>query len=404
MKMRPDSTLALLALLLGLGSGPSVLAAETVAEVQALVNKGQHSQALAMADRVLVANERDPQARFLKGIALTELNRVNEAISLFQKLTEDFPELPEPYNNLAVLYAQQRQYDKARSALEMAIRTHPSYATAHENLGDVYARLASQAYDKALQLDSANAGAQSKLALIREMMSGTYQGSARTRVATTQSVSTPTAPARTTPVAAAPTAPASAVAPAVPSSPPASAVPAAPAAPPVVAASPGTATVTAIAPAASTPTPAATPAAPTPVPDVARSSATPSPDRATAPASVQTRDAAAEREALKVVEAWAAAWSRKDVKTYLSYYDKEFRTPGGAKRKDWERERQQRVGKRGKIAVEIESPDAQVDGDVATVRFRQHYTSAGFDSSAIKTLELVKRNGTWRIRQERVGG
>ncbi len=59
---------------------------------------------------------------------------------MFTKLSEDYPELPEPYNNLAVLYAQQKQYDKARTALEMAIRTHPSYAIAYENLGDIYAK------------------------------------------------------------------------------------------------------------------------------------------------------------------------------------------------------------------------------------------------------------------------
>jgi tetratricopeptide (TPR) repeat protein len=49
-------------------------------------------------------------------------------MAVFSKLTEDYPELPEPYNNLAVLYAQQKQYDKARTALEMAIRIHPGYA------------------------------------------------------------------------------------------------------------------------------------------------------------------------------------------------------------------------------------------------------------------------------------
>src|SRR2546425_9737176 len=78
--------------------------------------------------------------------------------SIFTKLTQDYPELPEPYNNLAVIYASQGQYEKARAALEQSIRTHPSYATAYENLGDVYAKLASQAYDKALQLDSSNSG------------------------------------------------------------------------------------------------------------------------------------------------------------------------------------------------------------------------------------------------------
>jgi hemoglobin-like flavoprotein len=149
----------------------SPVRADSVQDLQALVKQGQLSQALEKADQLLASKPRDAQVRFLRGVILSELNRGGEAITVFQKLTEDYPELPEPYNNLAVLYAQQRQYDKARNALEMAIRTHPSYATAHENLGDIYARLASQAYDKALALDSSNVVAQNKLALIREMMS-----------------------------------------------------------------------------------------------------------------------------------------------------------------------------------------------------------------------------------------
>jgi len=104
-------------------------------------------------------------------VILTEQNKPNDAIKVFTALTDDYPELPEPYNNLAVLYAQQGQYDKARKSLEMAIRTHPSYAIAHENLGDVYAKMASEAYDKALQLDRGNAAAQTKLAMIKDLFS-----------------------------------------------------------------------------------------------------------------------------------------------------------------------------------------------------------------------------------------
>jgi len=383
MKMRPNSALAMMALILGLGSSQLLNAADTTAQVQTLVNQGQHSQALAMADRLLASNARDPQARFLKGIALTELNRLEEAVAVFRKLTEDFPELPEPYNNLAVLYAQQRHYEKARAALEMAIRTHPSYATAHENLGDVYARLASQAYDKALQLDSANAAAQSKLALIREMMSGTNPGSAKTRVATAAATPRPA----TTAAPAAPT-------PAQPTAAPSTPAAGTPAAADVQVAAPATAP-----PSAPVPTnPAATTAAQTRVPVAAPVSAAPT------TAAVADAASSAEREALQMVDAWAKAWSRKDVKSYLSYYDKDFRAPGGVSRKTWEQEREQRVGKPGKISIDIEKPDAKIDGDVATVRFRQHYDSPGFNSSTAKTLELVKRNGAWRIRQERVGG
>jgi tetratricopeptide (TPR) repeat protein len=131
---------------------------------------GQHKQALERVNKALAAKPRDPQARFLKGLILTEQGNSKEAIEIFTRLTQDFPELPEPYNNLAVIYASQGQYDRARAALEQSIRTHPSYATAYENLGDVYAKLASQAYDKALQIDSSNAAAKNKLSLTRELV------------------------------------------------------------------------------------------------------------------------------------------------------------------------------------------------------------------------------------------
>jgi Flp pilus assembly protein TadD len=140
-------------------------------EVNQLLRSGKPAEALAKADQGLVANPRDAQMRFLRGVVLTEAGRTADAIATFTKLTEDHPELPEPYNNLAVLYAGQGQFDKARTALETAVRANPSYATAHENLGDVYARLASQAYGKALQLDANNKAVQPKLALLRQLFS-----------------------------------------------------------------------------------------------------------------------------------------------------------------------------------------------------------------------------------------
>lgn len=143
--------------------------ADEYSDVNQLLRSGKLVEAAAKADQYLAGKPRDPQMRFLKGVIQSESGKPTEAISTFTKLTEDFPELPEPYNNLAVLYAGQSQFDKARTALEMAIRTNPSYATAHENLGDVYAKLASQAYSKALQLDGSNTAVQPKLALIRDL-------------------------------------------------------------------------------------------------------------------------------------------------------------------------------------------------------------------------------------------
>ena len=159
---------ALLASVLSLASAP--LRADDVQDASRLLRQGQHAQALEKINQHLSSKPRDPQARFLKGLILAEQNKATEAIDIFTKLTQDYPELPEPYNNLAVLYAAQGQYEKARQSLELSIRTHPSYATAYENLGDVYTKLASQAYDKALQLDSSNTSAQTKLSLIRDLV------------------------------------------------------------------------------------------------------------------------------------------------------------------------------------------------------------------------------------------
>jgi hypothetical protein len=144
--------------------------ANEVQEINQQFRKGDLTGALDRTNRYLAKNPKDAQARFLKGLILADQGKTNDAITVFTGLTEDYPELPEPYNNLAVLYASQSKYEAAKNALEMAIRTHPSYATAHENLGDIYAKMASIAYDKALALDSKNATAQTKLALIKDMM------------------------------------------------------------------------------------------------------------------------------------------------------------------------------------------------------------------------------------------
>jgi tetratricopeptide (TPR) repeat protein len=161
---------AALMLLVALAAGP--VRADDIQDINRLIKQGQHAQALDRVNQYLAKRPRDAQGRFLKGLIFAEQNKTAEAIDVFSKLSQDYPELPEPYNNLAVLYATQGQYEKARQQLEMSIRTHPSYATAYENLGDIYTKLASRAYDKALQLDSSNSAAQNKLSLIRELISG----------------------------------------------------------------------------------------------------------------------------------------------------------------------------------------------------------------------------------------
>jgi len=343
-------------------------AGSVVAEAQALMQQGQQSQALEKVDRALAANPRDRQARFLKGVILTELNKLDEAAAVFVKLTQDAPELPEPYNNLAVIYAQQKQYDKAKAALEMAIRTNPSYAVAHENLGDLYAKMAREAYDKALQTDSSNANAQAKLNLLREL------------TAAPAKPPVPAAPTRQVTIAAAP-APAP-----VRSEPPKPAQPAQAA----VASS-----------AAKPPAPAIAPAAPA---ATAATSAQAQSSKSAASSSAATAPAEEGKSAVRsAVLAWASAWSNKNAREYLSYYAKDFQVPDRKSRKDWEEERTQRVTKPGNIKVSVAELEIHVNGDHATARFKQHYDSANFNSASGKTLELTQRNGHWQIVQERIG-
>ena len=351
--------------------------ADNLPEVQRLIKQGQYPQALEKVDAYLNSRPKDAQGRFLKGLIYTEMNKPAEAISVFTKLSEDYPELPEPYNNLAVLYAQQKQYDKARTALEMAIRTHPSYAIAYENLGDVYAKLASQAYDKALQLDNANSTTQNKLALIRDLITTSSKGNVKPPPAT---------------VAAAPVAPAPA-APAAPSAPvaPIAAKPTTPAVAPsatIVTSTPGAASATLVAKPA--------PVAATPAPTVA---AAPAPAVAPSPAPAKT--SANSDDVVKAMNAWADAWSRKDMRGYLGAYARDFDTPKGMSRKAWEEEREQRIaGKGGKISVSFDTPQVSINGDKATAKFRQHYAAPGLSTSTSKTLVFVRAGSKWLIKEE----
>ncbi len=346
MTIFPDLRAALAAVAAALlCSGAALAQSDDIQEASKLLKAGQHQQALERVNKVLASKPKDAQARFLKGLIYAEQGNAKEATEVFLQLTKDYPELPEPYNNLAVIYASQGQYEKARSALEQSIRTHPSYATAYENLGDVYAKLASQAYDKALQIDSGNAGAKNKLALVKELV-----GNA--------------APAGTAVAAAKPPAPVAA--PPAPQKEPAK---------PPVAVATAEPKPAAVQPPAAPEKPAAKPAA------------------------------SASAEVVDTVHAWAKAWSSKNVDAYLAFYAKDFKTPGGEARADWEKARRQRIGAPKSISVSVESPKVSIGADgLASVTFRQGYRSDVLKgTTTTKTLVLARSDGRWLIQQERIG-
>lgn len=313
--------------------------ADDYADVNQLLRAGKLSEALNKADSYLSTKPTDPQMRFLKGVIQRTSGKQPEAIATFTKLTEDYPELPEPYNNLAVLYAGLGQYDKARGALEMAIRTNPSYATAHENLGDVYARLASQAYNKALQLDTDNSAVPPKLAIIREVFKPNLSNPKPAPVSTAK--------------------PAPAVAPAA--------------------------------------TPA--PQAATPAPSPAAAPVSPAPAAVKAPANAN-KDAADVQEAVQV---WAKAWSSKNMTAYLAAYGKAFVPAGKQLRSAWEKDRRDRIVGKSSITVKLDNLTVSVKGNQAVAKFRQSYRADTLSVSSRKTLELVKAGDQWVIVKESTG-
>lgn len=334
------STIVLLTLTAGFG----IAHADDYQDVNRLLKAKQLPEALAKADQLLSAKPRDPQLRFMKGVIQNEMGKTSEATTTFTRLTEDHPELPEPYNNLAVIYANAGQFDKSRTALEMAIRTNPSYSTAHENLGDIYAKLASQSYAKALQLDNTNTAVQPKLALIRDLF-------------------TPM-PGKAPP----PSTPAPTVAPS-PSL--------APASTPVVA------------------------SLQTKVPTAVIASPTGSTQPSVAPLVVA--NAISSRDVEATVAAWAQAWSDRDMKGYLGSYTRDFAPTSKQSHAEWQEERKSRIMSKTRISVKLSSLTTSISGNTATVTFRQDYKADTLVANSRKTLELVKSGDRWLISKEIAG-
>ena len=311
--------------------------AEDTKDATKLYQQGKLDQALSKVNSALTQQPKDAQGRFLKGLILTEQKKGADAIQVFTSLTEDYPELPEPYNNLAVLYANQGNYDKAKAALELAIHTHPSYATAYENLGDIYAQLARRSYDKALQLDKGNLTAQGKLSMVKDIFNLPKLASAE--------------PVKMPPVQVAQ---ATKTEPKIESK-------AEPKAEPVKAAT-------------------------------------------SVPAKPVAVSGNASADVASTVSAWAKAWAAKDTTGYLGFYAADFETPGGMKRAAWEAQRRERIEPKKSISVDVKIIKTSVQGNVATVVFRQIYRADALKSDNTKTLRLVKTGDRWLINAERAGG
>ena len=143
--------LALLLCLLLCGAMP---AAHANPQLQLLIEQSQFAAAARSGEKLLLQNPQDTEARFLTAYAYQMNGKTDQAILLYEAVIGDNPALPEPRNNLAMIYLARGDYDRASQLLVEAINTHSSYGTAYANLSLVYKGIASEAYRRAVSESS----------------------------------------------------------------------------------------------------------------------------------------------------------------------------------------------------------------------------------------------------------
>ncbi|MBF0401550.1 MAG: tetratricopeptide repeat protein [Magnetococcales bacterium] len=321
-------------------------------EIYRLTDEKKLDQAMKKLEAFLQEHPRDAEARFLQGLIFTGKSQSDDAIRVFKELGKDFPDLPEPFNNLAVLYAERGDYENARQALVNAVRILPDYATAHENLGDVYAKLASQSYAQALRINNANGMVSAKLDVLKKVFG------------------MPTAPAGES-------------------------------ASPVIAAKPP---VKQAAVAAAAKEPVVQNVADTAV----RAEVDPAAQGAVAdevsaePAAAAPAGGSMQAEVEATAHAWAKAWASRQVEDYLSFYSDTAFTPDKfPDREAWKQQRRLAIGAAGNIRVTLSGLKvAAAEGNRVQVTFTQSYWSKRYQDKVNKTLVMQKEGSAWKIVRE----
>jgi hypothetical protein len=379
-----------------------VRAADAVYEINQLIKKGKKEQALEQVDAYLAAQRKDAwgrnitQMRFIRGVLLADLHRNDEAIKVFSKLTQDYPDLPEPYNNLAALYAAQGQNEEAQDTLERGMRTDPAYATAYRNLNEINARIATMAYDHVAKASSSGKPAPE---LIKELCDN-YGRMAKQSIGSKHvagdvslirdipknrtSAGSPPSKIDIDEMAVNMASSESALPPAFINP----AVNPAPVVPSVV---------------------VETKSKSAKLQTQVKSEAQVKPEVASRPAvepvAADSSAAEAEKAVIAAVNGWASAWSRKNVSGYLAFYANDFHPPNGQSHSEWIKLRKERIAKPKAIRVSVDVPKVTVvDATHATVSFRQGYRSDDLQTTTRKLLLMVKKGNKWLIQEERVGG
>lgn len=329
---------------------------------------GQPKQALKRLNTYLSQQPADFDGLLLKGNLLIEVNAPAKAKEIYQSLIRDFPQQPEPFNNLAVLHASEGRYEDAAEVLQQALSTHPSYRAAYENLGKVYGRFASQAYTEALGVKPPEDTEPINLVLLAkaEPSMAASEESAKTPVPSpklSQPGLPPTLPRVPRPSEGQEPKPARQAAQENPTEP------------------------SRIEPASKPET-------------IPNTSEEPAPTNL--PETIAETDPDFDSNAItQMVRAWARAWSEQRVADYLSFYSRSFRPESGASREAWAALREKRVRSPKSIRVVVnEFAPPVLRAETASITFTQIYSSDNFSDTMRKSLVLGWEEGAWRILAE----
>ncbi len=365
-------------------------------QINTLNQQQQYSQSLRLTQQLIQQYPGSPDLALMEGVMFNQLNRTDEAEQVFLRLSEKHPELPEPLNNLAVIYVNRGDMNRAISTLQKAFETHPSYARVQSNLRTLYTTLASQAYNRALNLGSqAPAPVLAELDRIPVQNSpGTLHEQGAQLLATNhqaQIIRT-----RTQPVSTALTQhelaemQADVIRAAQATTPKPVQVSAVTVPQPTTPASPVT-TAAVVSPEPATPRqPVTTQVTPAPATQ-------PSPE-----ASTPTEPVVDVHTQLKEkLNGWAAAWSAKDVPAYLNFYTDNYRPDRTLSHKRWKQQRQQRLTKPRSIKVGVSGISIKISSEkLAQVSFTQAYKADSYRDKVIKTLTFALQQGQWKIVDE----
>lgn len=340
----------------------SQLLASELKQAKTIQQKGDLRGAFDKVNSYLASNPKDPNGWLLYGISLINQNKLDEAADVFSRLIQLYPESPEPYNNLAVVHARKGANDKAVEVLLQAFETHPSYAQVQKNLKAVYATLATQAYNRALNLDSTTQPHRATLGILDQVYNPIP---AQTAIASSIQLSTASKPVAATDTATA-----------IPEKQPSELV--------IEERHVSEGLVPTV-------------EVEQPIPEVATTEATPAAETSNQP--FLSDDVRLELQQLIV--SWATAWSAQNVEAYLDFYTAEYSPDPTVTHKQWIWDLKRRISKSDFIKVEVSNISlAEAGNDKIRSVFRQVYQSDTYQDKVYKTLIMAKENGQWKIISE----